>query len=54
MKIYSCETHINRALDEFVAVEETFPNMEQVEQAEELSTTCKYCEGTATYIVTNV
>lgn len=54
MKIYSCETHINRALDEFVALEETFPSMEKVEESEKLSTTCHYCDGDAAYLVTNV
>ena len=54
MKINSCETHINRALDEFVAVEETFPNMEKIEDDKKLSTKCEYCEEAATYLVTNV
>ncbi|WP_432353667.1 CxxH/CxxC protein [Sporosarcina sp. A2] len=53
MKINSCETHINRALDEFVAKEETFPNMETIKNDNELSTTCDYCELLAVYLVTN-
>ena len=53
LKINSCETHINRALDEFVAKEETFPNMEPVKEVEKLSTTCDYCELLAVYLVTN-
>ena len=28
MKIYSCETHINQALDVFIAEQEKFPIME--------------------------
>ncbi len=54
MKIYSCETHINRALDELVAKEETFPNMEPVKNDIKLSTTCDYCEQVPMYVVTNV
>ena len=30
MKIYSCETHINHALDVFIAEQEKFPIMEVV------------------------
>ncbi len=54
MKINSCESHINRALDEFVAKEETFPNMESLKNEEMLSTTCNYCETRAVYLVTNI
>lgn len=53
MKIHSCETHINRALDDYVAKEETFPNMEPIGEEERLSTTCDYCETLAVYLVTN-
>lgn len=53
LKINSCETHINRALDEFVAKEETFPNMEPITNEEKLSTTCDYCDTLAVYLVTN-
>ena len=44
MKIYSCETHINHALDVFVAEQEKFPIMEVVSEEEKLSTKCTYCE----------
>ena len=30
MKIYSCETHIDQALDVFIAEQEKFPIMEKV------------------------
>ena len=53
MKIYSCETHINQALDMFVAKEETFPLMESIQQDEKLSTKCEYCDTPASYIVAN-
>lgn len=53
MKLYSCETHINHALDVFVAKEETFPIMEKIIDDENLSTKCAYCDTPATYIVAN-
>lgn len=53
MKIYSCETHINHALDVFVAKEETFPIMEKIEEERKLSTKCEYCDTPASYIVAN-
>ncbi|MGN7385986.1 CxxH/CxxC protein [Sporosarcina sp. SAFN-015] len=53
MKIYSCETHINHALDVFVAKEETFPIMEKIEDEKKLSTKCEYCDTPASYIVAN-
>ena len=53
MKMYSCETHINQVLDEFVAQEETFPIMEKVQENEKLSTKCKYCDTPASYLVAN-
>ena len=51
MKIYSCETHIDHALDMFVAETEQFPNMDLIAEEEKLSTSCTYCEQPATYIV---
>ncbi|WP_082023229.1 CxxH/CxxC protein [Sporosarcina koreensis] len=54
MNIYSCESHINRALDEYVANEGTFPAMEPVKKDVKLSTTCSYCDQVPIYIVTNV
>lgn len=53
MIIYSCETHINHALDVSVAKEEKFPIMKAVPENEKLSTNCTYCKETALYIVTN-
>ncbi|WP_318616566.1 CxxH/CxxC protein [Sporosarcina sp. YIM B06819] len=53
MKIYSCETHINHALDVFVAEQEKFPIMEALSEEEKLSTKCTYCEEAALYIVAN-
>ena len=53
MKIYSCQTHINHALDVFVAEQEKFPIMEAVRDEEKLSTKCSYCEELALYVVAN-
>lgn len=51
MKKFSCENHIDHALDMFVAETEAFPIMEKLEGEEKLSTKCSYCEEQATYIV---
>ena len=51
MRIFSCETHINQALDMFVAEEKTFPMMEKIKKEEKLSTSCTYCNNPAIYIV---
>lgn len=53
MKKYSCETHIGQALDLFVAEQEDFPIMEKINEEENLSTTCEYCEALAIYIVSS-
>ena len=53
MKAYSCENHINHALDVFVAETKEFPIMEQLSEDEKLSTKCTYCEEQATYIVSS-
>ncbi|MCG7345814.1 CxxH/CxxC protein [Sporosarcina sp. ACRSL] len=53
MKIYCCETHVNHALDVFIAKEETFPILETIKKDEKLSTKCEYCDTPATYIVAN-
>mgnify|MGYP003499715345 FL=1 len=51
LKKYSCETHIDHALDMFVAETEQFPVMELLKEEEKLSTKCSYCEEQATYVV---
>jgi CxxH/CxxC protein (TIGR04129 family) len=49
--IFSCEDHVELALD--VAVDESgsFPELNKVEN--KLSTTCEYCQKEAVYIVGN-
>ena len=53
MKIYSCETHINHALDVFVARHEKFPIMKVIPDEQKLSTKCTYCEEVGLYVVAN-
>ncbi|QUG43656.1 CxxH/CxxC protein [Psychrobacillus sp. INOP01] len=53
MRIFSCENHINHALDMFVAEQKTFPMLEELKNEEKLSTVCSYCESSALYIVAN-
>lgn len=53
VRIFSCESHINHALDMFVAEQKTFPMLEELRNEEKLSTVCSYCERSALYIVSN-
>lgn len=53
MKKYSCEKHIDHALDMFVAEQKEFPIMDKVQEDEKLSTKCSYCEEIAEYIVSS-
>jgi len=53
MNTYSCETHINHALDVFVAEQGKFPIMGAVPEEEKLSTKCTYCKEPAIYVVAN-
>jgi len=48
---YSCEKHIDQALDMFVAEQKEFPILEKIEEEKKLSTKCSYCEQPAVYIV---
>ncbi|TQR11539.1 CxxH/CxxC protein [Psychrobacillus soli] len=51
MRIFSCETHINQALDMFVAEQKTFPMLEKLDGDKKLSTKCTYCNVAAVYVV---
>ena len=53
MKIYSCQTHIDQALEELISKEEVYPIMEAVPESEKLSTKCTYCNESALYVVAN-
>ncbi|WP_445489216.1 CxxH/CxxC protein [Niallia sp. 03133] len=51
--IYSCEEHIDIAIDTVVNEHETFPILEKIPEDKKLSTTCEYCKNTAIYMVAN-
>lgn len=53
MKKYSCEIHIDHALDMFVAEQKEFPILEKIEGEKKLSPKCDYCEQPAAYIVSS-
>lgn len=53
MEKYSCETHIEHALDMFVAEQKEFPILEKLDDEKKLSTKCSYCEKQAVYIVSS-
>ena len=53
MKKFSCETHIDHALDMHVAETGDFPMMDLLTEEQKLSTVCSYCEEQATYIVSS-
>ncbi|MEZ7172434.1 CxxH/CxxC protein [Sporosarcina sp. OR05] len=53
MKIQSCKNHIDQAIDDFIATEETFPILEEIKTDEKISTTCTYCDTPVRYIVAN-
>ncbi|MFC7366341.1 MULTISPECIES: CxxH/CxxC protein [Bhargavaea] len=54
VKKKACGTHIYRALDEVTAETAAFPNMEAINNNEELSTPCDYCQQAAIYVVSNI
>lgn len=51
--IYSCEEHVDIAIDTVVDECETFPQLTKVSDEEKLSTTCEYCQNEAIYLVAN-
>lgn len=53
MKIYCCEEHVELAIDMIVDELETFPQLTQMEDEQNLSTACEYCRNTAIYVVAN-
>jgi CxxH/CxxC protein (TIGR04129 family) len=50
--IYSCEEHVDFALDEIVDEFMTFPVLSKID-GDNLSTPCEYCQNPATYVVAN-
>ncbi|MCD5325644.1 MULTISPECIES: CxxH/CxxC protein [Pontibacillus] len=53
MKLFVCQDHVDRGIDVIVDECETFPNLDQLNKDEQLSTACEYCSESATYIVAN-
>jgi len=53
MKIYSCQDHIDQALEDFIEKFEAYPIMEMVTDEEKLSTECNYCDNVSLYVVAN-
>nr|WP_244094275.1 CxxH/CxxC protein [Jeotgalibacillus salarius] len=53
MRILCCKEHVELALDVVVDETEEVPHLETVDNHEELSTKCEYCDGRAIYIVEN-
>lgn len=53
MNIKCCQTHVDHALDMFVAEQNTFPILTELSEEEKLSTKCSYCEERAIYLVAN-
>jgi CxxH/CxxC protein (TIGR04129 family) len=50
--IYSCEEHVDIALESIVIEYETFPVLDKI-PVDNLSTTCEFCKNQAVYIVAN-
>ncbi|MCM3764196.1 CxxH/CxxC protein [Neobacillus niacini] len=50
--IYSCEEHVDIALESIVIEYETFPVLDKI-SVDKLSTTCGFCEKQAVYVVAN-
>lgn len=53
MKIYSCESHIEQVLEDFIEKEEKYPVMAFIQEDEKISTSCTQCENPALYVVAN-
>ena len=51
--IYSCEEHVDQALDDVVKQTETAPVFEKLENVENTQNSCGYCGKLAAYMVAN-
>ncbi|WP_410489319.1 CxxH/CxxC protein [Bacillus sp. DTU_2020_1000418_1_SI_GHA_SEK_038] len=51
--IYSCDEHVDIAIDTIVDEYETFPMLMKISDDEKLSTPCEYCRNQAIYLVAN-
>ncbi|KIL42852.1 hypothetical protein KP77_34820 [Jeotgalibacillus alimentarius] len=53
MRILCCKEHVEMGLDVIVDETEKLPDLKTVDNNDELSTKCEYCDETAIYIVEN-
>ncbi|MDZ5710629.1 CxxH/CxxC protein [Jeotgalibacillus haloalkalitolerans] len=53
LRIFCCKEHVELALDVLVDETEDVPLLKTVDNYEELSTNCEYCNETAIYLVEN-
>ena len=53
MEIKCCKTHVEHALDMYVAEVKSYPILTELSDEKKLSTKCDYCEEAATYLVAN-
>ncbi|MDQ0228127.1 CxxH/CxxC protein [Metabacillus niabensis] len=51
--MYSCEEHIELAIDMYVDEKELAPEIEKLDNSRKLSTSCDLCTNPAVYIVGN-
>jgi CxxH/CxxC protein (TIGR04129 family) len=51
--IYCCLEHVELAMDIIVDEHEVAPDLKELSEEEQLSTTCEYCGNNAIYIVAN-
>lgn len=50
-KIYSCQNHVNHALDIFIEEIKNFPILDRLKDYEKVTKKCYYCEEQAEYVV---
>ncbi|WP_216830167.1 CxxH/CxxC protein [Alkalihalobacterium elongatum] len=53
MKYFSCEEHVDLAMEHIIDECEAAPNMEILSDEQKLSTTCSFCEEHPTYSITD-
>jgi CxxH/CxxC protein (TIGR04129 family) len=51
MTINCCKTHVEHALDVYVAETKSYPILTELSDEKKLSTKCDYCEEAAMYLV---
>ncbi|XKE67320.1 CxxH/CxxC protein [Jeotgalibacillus malaysiensis] len=53
MRIFCCKEHVELALDVLIDETEEVPLLKTVDNHDELSTKCEYCDEPAIYLVEN-